>query len=285
MMAPAIADAETRGCSGVPTATCLDGAVLRPLAFGLAGCVCLGLAIAACGGNAATIGADGGATDSGADGPGAPGDGGTDGARDGSVPGDPLTTTGAYAVSTVFLGETDRSGVAIKDAWKQYGENIDGLVSTKTSTDVCKRVAGADSAKQEDGLNGIDNAFGRTVLGFLLGLVPTPSKSANDAIAAGNRTMMFNLLTSPPRFGLLGAEAIGAPATFAPTEVRAAVASTVNGGPDTPLAVVDGLVTGVHETGPAMVTSRTQPVRARRASAAFASPRRSARASRATATR
>lgn len=209
--------------------------MLRPLSFGLAACLCsVGLAIPACGGSTSSIGAEGGTPDSGADGPGPSGEGGP---PDASLPGDPLTIAGAYAVSTVFLGETDRSGAPTKDAWKQYGENVDGLVSTKTSTDVCKRVAGADSAKQEDGLNGIDNAFGRTVLGFLLGLVPTPSKSANEAIAAGNRTMVFNLLTSPPRFGMLGAEALGNPATFAPTEVRAAVASTVNGGPDSPLSV------------------------------------------------
>ena len=218
--------------------------MLRPLSLslslslGLAASVCVGLLVPACGGSTASIGADSGtADDAGTDGPGLTGEGGADGGVDSAVPGDPLTTVGAFAVSRVFLGETDRAGVPTKDAWKQYGENLDGLVTTKTSTDVCKRVAGADSAKQEDGLNGIDNAFGRTVLGFLLGLVPTPSKTATDAIAAGNRTILFNLLPGPPRFGMLGAEALGSPATFLPTEVRSAVASTVNGGPDSPLSV------------------------------------------------
>ncbi len=237
MTAPDIALLKPRRGGGTPTATCLYGRMLRPFSIGLLACLCVGVTIPACGGSTTTIGADSGTTDSGADAPAIPNEGGTEGGTDGSVPGDPLTIVGAYAVSTVFLGETDRSGVATKDAWKQYGENLDGLVSTKASTDVCKRVAGADSAKQEDGLNGIDNAFGRTVLGFLLGLVPTPSKTATDAIAAGSRTMMFNLLPSPPRFGMLGAEALGSPPTFAPTEIRPAVASTVNGGPDSPLSV------------------------------------------------
>ena len=210
--------------------------MLRPLSLGITACICLGIAVPACGGSTASIGGDAGVADAGVDGPAIPGEGGP-GGPDGAVPGDPLATVGAFAVSAVFLGETDRSGVATRDAWKQYGENLDGLVSTKTSTDVCKRVSGADSAKQEDGVNGIDNAFGRTVLGFLLGLVPTPSKTATDAIAAGNRTMMFNLLSSPPRFGMLGAEAVGSKPTFLPTEVRPAVASTVNGGPDSPLSV------------------------------------------------
>ena len=200
-------------------------------------CLGLGVVINACSGSVATFGPDAG---------GVP-EGGVDGAIDGAAPeggpvlppqpGGPLTIFGAYAVSNVFLGETNRSGVPTKDAWKTYGENIDGLVTTRESTNVCKRVAGADSAKQEDGNDGIDNAFGRTVLGFILGLVPTPTKTANDQIAKGGRTMMLNLLASPPRFGLLSAEAISTPPTFLPTEVRAAVASTVSGSPNSPLSI------------------------------------------------
>ena len=92
------------------------------------------------------------------------------------------TSTKTFAVNQLFLGETNRSNAPTKDAWKDYGYNIDGLTTTKESTDVCKRQGGADSAKQEDGNGGIDNAFGRTVLGFILGLVPTPSKTLNDSI-------------------------------------------------------------------------------------------------------
>jgi len=198
----------------------------------------VGVVINACSGSAMTFGPDGGVVPV----------GGIDGALDGEAspeggpfvtpqPGGPLTISGAYAVTAVFLGETNRSGAPTKDAWKQYGENIDGLVTAKDSKNVCRRVAAADSAKQEDGNSGIDNSFGRTVLGFILGLVPTPSKTANDEIKSGGRTMMFNLLASPPRFGLLSAEAITSPPTFLPTEVRPAVASTVSGGPNSPLSI------------------------------------------------
>lgn len=154
---------------------------------------------------------------------------------------EPLSAFGSYAVRTVFLGDTDRAGVPTKDAWKSYGENIDGLVTTKTDTNVCKRVGGADSAKQEDGIGGIDNGFGRTVLGFILGLVPTPSKTSNDGIAKGGRTMMLNLLPAvapmTTRFGFLAAAGATAPPTWAGTDIRAAAMSSVGSSPDDPLSV------------------------------------------------
>ena len=73
---------------------------------------------------------------------------------------------------------------------------------------------GADSAKQEDGNEGIDNAFGRTVLGFILGLVPTPSKTINDSIAGGSFTILLEVkgLTDDPKqtnTGLTGRLLIG----------------------------------------------------------------------------
>ena len=38
------------------------------------------------------------------------------------------------AVYKLLLGDTDRSGSPSPTAWKQYGYNLDGLVSKKTST-------------------------------------------------------------------------------------------------------------------------------------------------------
>ncbi len=71
----------------------------------------------------------------------------------------------------------------------------------ETDTNVCTRQGGADPAKQEDGNGGIDNAFGRTVLGFILGLVPTPSKTINDSIQSGGFTVLLELdgLTDDPK--------------------------------------------------------------------------------------
>jgi len=205
--------------------------------FGLATCLGLGASVDACGGTAAVEVADGG--------PSLPEAGDAqvvDAAPDVTappLPGAPLTVFGAYAVKRVFLGETDRTGGPKKDAWKDYGENIDGLTTTKTSTDVCKRVGGADSAKQEDGIGGIDNAFGRTVLGFILGLVPTPSKSATDDIALGRRTMMLNLLApsaTPARIGLLSAANTTAQLKWDGTDIRQAAATSVDTGPDDALS-------------------------------------------------
>src|SRR5205807_263643 len=72
-----------------------------------------------------------------------------------------------YAVRKVFLGETDRAGVANKDAWQAYGENIDGLATTNTSIDVCTRQSGAAASNQTDGPNGVDNSFGKSFIPFL----------------------------------------------------------------------------------------------------------------------
>jgi hypothetical protein len=111
------------------------------------------------------------------------------------------TSKRVFAVNELFLGETNRAGAPTKDAWKDYGYNIDGLTTTKTDTNVCTRQGGADPAKQEDGNGGIDNAFGRTVLGFILGLVPTPSKTINDSIQSGSFTVLLEVqgLTDDPK--------------------------------------------------------------------------------------
>jgi len=114
-----------------------------------------------------------------------------------------------FAVNELFLGETDRSKAVVKDAWKDYGYNLDGLVTTKESKDVCTRFQGADSAKQEDGKEGIDNAFGRTILSFILGLVPTPSKTLNDSIAGGSFTILLETtgLSDDPKQNATGLSA------------------------------------------------------------------------------
>ena len=91
---------------------------------------------------------------------------------------EPLTAFGAYAVETVFLGETNRAGAPTKDSWKTYGENIDGLVTAKTDTNVCRAPGRRGLREQEDGVGGIDNAFGRTVLGFILGSFRLPRRRA-----------------------------------------------------------------------------------------------------------
>lgn len=112
-----------------------------------------------------------------------------------AVPDAPVSNTPArtFAVNQLFLGETDRGGASNREAWRDYGFDLDGLTTTKTSTNVCSRVGGADSSKQEDGAEGIDNAFGRTILGFLTGLVASPSRTVNDGIANGEFTVLLSV--------------------------------------------------------------------------------------------
>jgi hypothetical protein len=53
------------------------------------------------------------------------------------------------------------------DAWKQIGFNLDGRVTTATSTDVCQLEPGANPAAQDDGQDGIDNSFGENLCPIL----------------------------------------------------------------------------------------------------------------------
>jgi hypothetical protein len=124
------------------------------------------------------------------------------------------TTEKTFAINALFLGESDRSGVANKDAWKSYGFNIDGLISTKDSKDVCTRQTGASASNQEDGTDGVDNAFGKVIIPFLAPFAAAPSKTVNDSIVGGSFTIMMKVkgLTDDPaqtNTGLSGTLLIG----------------------------------------------------------------------------
>lgn len=56
------------------------------------------------------------------------------------------------------------------DAWKQIGFNLDGKVTTATSTNVCGLVPGANPTEQDDGQDGIDNSFGENICPILASL-------------------------------------------------------------------------------------------------------------------
>lgn len=95
-----------------------------------------------------------------------------------------------FALNALFLGEADRAGTPNKDAWKDYGFNIDRKATTRNSTDVCKAVR---PANQEDGNQGIDNAFGKTIIPFLQPFAAAPSKQLNDEV---NNKGTFTILMS-----------------------------------------------------------------------------------------
>ncbi len=125
-----------------------------------------------------------------------------------------------FALNSISLGEADRAGVKNKDAWKSYGYNLDGRITTvqgATSPDlerVCKRAQGAPATVHQDGDEGTDNTFGKEILKLLDPFTPTPSKSLTDAIVAGDFTIMLKVvgLTDEPEqtnTGLSGTLLVG----------------------------------------------------------------------------
>lgn len=138
-----------------------------------------------------------------------------------------------FALNAVFLGDTTRAGATSATAWKDYGYNIDNLITSQSDTNVCTRPANSDKTKQEDGTNGIDNSFGKTIISALTstGLVSNPSATLDDSIASGKFTILLQIngLTDDPKqsaTGLTGNLLIGGAysddatkrPTFSPTD-------------------------------------------------------------------
>ena len=74
-------------------------------------------------------------------------------------------------------------------AWAAFGYNLDGLVTTRQSTDVCALGAGASKATQTDGNGGIDNSFGENILPILITVSGSDfSAKINAQIAGGAPT-------------------------------------------------------------------------------------------------
>jgi hypothetical protein len=97
------------------------------------------------------------------------------------------------AVSTLSFGEGN-SG-----EWKKVGFNIDGLVSTTSSKDVCQPSSGAAaSTPYPDGDEGIDNSFGKNLLPTLLSVDPTFGTDINNGIQDGVFTSLLKLECLPP---------------------------------------------------------------------------------------
>ena len=73
-------------------------------------------------------------------------------------------------------------------SWKAIGYNLDGLVSTSSSTDVCTPYTKGTTAQQIDGNNGIDNAFGG-IIAQKLGSIANLSQTVSEKIIAGSFTI------------------------------------------------------------------------------------------------
>jgi hypothetical protein len=100
-----------------------------------------------------------------------------------------------FAIRKLYLGDTKRDGTADKvNGWKEYGFDLDGKISTATSTDLCKPRNNAPVKNvYPDGLNGIDNSFGKNILPIILGLSATAATSINDSITKGTFTIMLSM--------------------------------------------------------------------------------------------
>jgi len=94
-----------------------------------------------------------------------------------------------YAIHTLYMGDTDRTGIQSSDAWQLFGYNLDDLVTSKESSDVCALAAGASKTTQTDGIGGIDNSFGENILPILITIAGTDfSSKINTEIAGGSFT-------------------------------------------------------------------------------------------------
>jgi hypothetical protein len=122
-----------------------------------------------------------------------------------------VATTSVYtfAIKTLYLGEAPYGGGAPSNtAWKSFGYDIDGLTTTKTSTNVCTLSAGAPLSNQIDGTNGIDNAFGAVLLPIIqtAASLPTPSATETTFIDQGNYTLQLQVtgLSDDPQQSAVG---------------------------------------------------------------------------------
>ncbi|MBK8257353.1 MAG: hypothetical protein IPK82_32345 [Polyangiaceae bacterium] len=164
--------------------------------FILAGFAFTALGLSACDGSVestGTGGSGGGTGGSTTSGSGATSDVGIQPPDPGpEAPGDGTDTV--LAIRKLYLGDTDRDGNSSTSAWKEFGFDLDGKVSTKDSKDLCKPVAGAKpSAVYEDGTDGRDNSFGKNILPIITSLASDASTQVNDSIEGGSFTIMLKI--------------------------------------------------------------------------------------------
>jgi hypothetical protein len=96
------------------------------------------------------------------------------------------------AVRRLFLGDTDWNGERDWNAWKSYGHNLDGILSSKDGDNHCAIQVGAHDSIKADGEGGIDNSFGGHVLPILAAF-GAPTQETNAAIDAGDFTLLLKL--------------------------------------------------------------------------------------------
>jgi hypothetical protein len=108
----------------------------------------------------------------------------------------PDCTTPVLAINALLLGDTDPDGTASSTAWKQYGTNIDGQVTTTDYSMHCLPSSNASASQVfPDGDNGIDNSFGRNIMPMLKAWSSnTFSTDVNSNITTGNIGYLFDIV-------------------------------------------------------------------------------------------
>jgi hypothetical protein len=101
-----------------------------------------------------------------------------------------------FAIHHLWLGDSDPTPAFTADssAWASFGYNIDGLITNENSTDVCtlNTAAGAKATIQVDGVNGIDNSFGKNVVTVLATAITNLSKTVTSSILDGSFTILID---------------------------------------------------------------------------------------------
>jgi len=99
-----------------------------------------------------------------------------------------------FAVDTIYFGDMDWDGNLDPDAWKIFGADVDGVASTASSSGLCQPAAGAQAADvYPDGEQGIDNAFGKSVLPLLATVSDDFSARVNASITNGAFTWLLKV--------------------------------------------------------------------------------------------
>jgi hypothetical protein len=100
----------------------------------------------------------------------------------------------AFALTKLSFGDGNNG------EWKKVGFNIDGKVSTGNSTDLCMPAAGGDpSSAYPDGVDGIDNSFGKNLLPVITSVYPTWPPDVNTAINEGDFNTLLKLYCLPKK--------------------------------------------------------------------------------------
>jgi hypothetical protein len=105
------------------------------------------------------------------------------------------TADTVLAISKLYLGDVDPDGTPDKsNGWKFFGYDLDGQNDTPTTVHHCQPNSMAPFKNiSVNGNNGIDNAFGHTILPIILGLSSSASMKINDSIAMGAFTVMLDM--------------------------------------------------------------------------------------------